>query len=246
MRKRTLWTAPVLPGKGEVISHRWRSLLFDPSDPDQVRLEEEVADRVGLTDFGLWLQRSDRGDLVIYLFETDSWDQLWSEFRALLDEGHPRATLVQKEMFDCLGVDVSVPDFAPEPEMLAHYEWGKLPASQVVRFAQSWPLLPGREASRRAFSSSCNEENRDAFETLSKSLGLISLSRGIAHCGSQGYYVVSGECDVESWSRYREFLRSDDNSWIWDKLIEDTGLTRHQLIPHIEWISESPPITTLR
>lgn len=247
---RYLWCAPIKPGMKQVITEEWTNTILNTIDPAWVEAREEVHDRCGVREVNAWIQHRPNEDLILFYWDTENWEQMWSEFRKLLAEKNLFAIAAQKGFLELLGVDLSKKNAIPEPEVIAQYEWGKLPANQIVRIAHAYPILEGREESQREFSLSCNQKNRDRFQKLCHKLGLTSLSRSFVKSGPTTYYMVYQECDLNSWNRLQEFLHgsslNEGNEWLWEPLLENTGISREELIPELEWLVDSAPVTTRR
>jgi len=241
-----IWRTPILPGKSHKICDEWTKNTFNLVDPEHRKVLEEMHDRGGLHDYDLWIQHTSQGDLLLFYWEVDNWDQMFEAFRTDLANGVPRAVLAAEQFMEVLGLDLSKPDVMPKPEMISHQEISKLPSKQVVRVAFAWPISEDRLESRREFADSLDHENKRRFKRLCRHLGIISATRGIAHSGGQSYYMFYQEVDINMWDRYEAFLEGSyaKGEWAWEALIEDTGMTREQLTPHIEWVLDRAPVTT--
>lgn len=243
---RYLWALPIQPGKTRQLIRNWQEESQRRHDPQYMNAVEEVWEAEGLHDYNAWIQHTHEGDYLIAMVNVESWNGFLNGFRQQIQEKNPHALFFQQLWLDTLGIDFGQENILPEPIFIGESHISNIPENKIISHAICYPILSGHEEGRYEFHELVSGKKAKEFQKLCKEHGISHMSRHLFKNKQGTFYIVYQEFNIDNFDRVHDFLTNPrlrkKNHWIWDGLIEDTGWTMEQLIPHIDYLKEKPPV----
>lgn len=243
---RYLWCWPIRNGKTQQLVQGWEEERRKRNDPNYMKHVEAVWENIGLHDYNMWIQHTHKGDYWVNMVEADDWNSLWENFAEAIRDGNPHAVSLHKLWLDALGIDFSQAGALPEAQLLGENMVGRVPENKIFSQAFCFPIKKGHEQGRHAFQQSLKSERAKQFKQACEEIGLSSIARYLMKTPDGSFYIVYQEFNIDNFEKVHDFLTNPKtrqrHSWAWEGLVEDSGWSMEQLIPHLDYLRQKPPV----
>jgi hypothetical protein len=231
---RFCYCSQILPGKADSIRSHW-------ANKPETKNEQETAfwQVIEMTGFECWVQKTSQADFLIHCLEGQSKEEIFDRLRQQIQLQNPVALYLQAFYQEVLGKDYGLPDSEPDVECLLDVVTGPTPEN-FVKKSFIFPLLPHKEAEHRESRRLANGEKKSRHIASLQPFDVYRLTSWLQTTAHGKYIVVYSERKAFN-GTVEERLKRGANSSAWNEisaeLMDQTGLSLHELSPDVEWLS---------
>jgi len=231
---RVCYCSKIVPGKAATIRSHWAN---KPKAKDVQK--EAFWNAIGMTGFDCWLQNTSQGNFLIHCVEGASKEGIFKGLREQMQMHNPVALHLRAFYQEVLGKDYSLPDSEPNIECLLDVTALPTPEN-FIKKSFVYPLLPDKEAEHRKSRRLAMGEKKSRHIASLQAFDVYRLTSWLQTTAHGKFIVIYTERKNFNGTQ-EERLKRGLNSSAWQEisaeLMDQTGLSLHDLSPDVEWLS---------
>lgn len=239
-----VFSSPIIVGKSDVVRYVYRKRR---ENPQLVGNEGDFHQKLGVTEWQTWLQKTPRGHFFIQSLQIESLNQLFSSLQTLIRQEDPKALWLRDFYLEILGRDYTDPSAAPT--LLPLFQWDlELPyyheRGEIISQGYLLPLLPKKIDAYREFCRQISGEHRGRIEETCRQFSIGKVAFSLQKTLAYDYIMIYREKALlpqELAKRPHEIRASSPAyQWVSNQLMDLSGLPFDQLEPQLESLSPQP------